>query len=68
STQRTRRQYPCAVCHKTFGRLDNLKRHYKTHTGERPYFCTYPSCHKCFARSDQLARHQVTHTNMAQSQ
>uniref|UniRef100_A0AAQ4NVJ6 Kruppel like factor 13 n=1 Tax=Gasterosteus aculeatus aculeatus TaxID=481459 RepID=A0AAQ4NVJ6_GASAC len=33
-----------------------------THTGERPFPCTWPDCSKKFARSDELARHYRTHT------
>ncbi|ORY07435.1 hypothetical protein K493DRAFT_273441 [Basidiobolus meristosporus CBS 931.73] len=68
TSPRSNRQYSCTICDKTFGRLDNLKRHYRTHTGERPFYCTHPNCQKSFARSDQLARHVTIHTNMAQSQ
>ncbi|KAK9764383.1 hypothetical protein K7432_008155 [Basidiobolus ranarum] len=53
--------YNCPVCDKMFLRSDNLNRHIKTHTGEKPYRCEYPDCHKQFSRSDELKRHFKVH-------
>ncbi|KAJ2934585.1 hypothetical protein H1R20_g2493, partial [Candolleomyces eurysporus] len=37
--------------------------HDKTHTGEKPFVCTFPLCEKRFSRSDELTRHSRIHSN-----
>lgn len=48
-------------CNKAFSRLENLKIHQRSHTGERPYGCQYEGCLKAFSNSSDRAKHQRTH-------
>uniref|UniRef100_A0A1I8GRD5 Early growth response protein 1 n=1 Tax=Macrostomum lignano TaxID=282301 RepID=A0A1I8GRD5_9PLAT len=52
----------CTVpdCDRRFSRSDELTRHLRTHTGQKPFQC--PLCSRSFSRSDHLTTHHRTHT------
>ncbi|USW57029.1 hypothetical protein Slin15195_G103480 [Septoria linicola] len=57
--------FVCNICQKTYGRIDHLARHFRSHTNEKPFRCL--ECGKTFARADLLKRHTTLHTSTEQS-
>uniref|UniRef100_A0A672FUL0 Ras responsive element binding protein 1a n=1 Tax=Salarias fasciatus TaxID=181472 RepID=A0A672FUL0_SALFA len=54
-----KRKKICNVCGKRFWSLQDLTRHTRSHTGERPYQCQ--TCERTFTLKHSLVRHQRIH-------
>lgn len=48
-------------CNKSFNSRWSMTRHFRTHTGERPFKCSHPGCNKEFVQKCSLTRHEQTH-------
>lgn len=55
-----KKRHVCPDCGKRFTRPDELKRHHRIHTGDKPFSCKY--CPRSFSRSDHLRTHTRSHT------
>ncbi|KIP09882.1 hypothetical protein PHLGIDRAFT_296537 [Phlebiopsis gigantea 11061_1 CR5-6] len=55
-----KKRYPCGECGKRFERPSSLETHMHSHTGERPFKCTYHGCEKMFSTRSNMQRHLRT--------
>ncbi|TPX65154.1 hypothetical protein CcCBS67573_g08212 [Chytriomyces confervae] len=51
----------CAVCLKEFTKNAKLQLHLMSHSGERPFKCTFEGCTKAYSRKSHLDVHALSH-------
>ncbi|CZR35977.1 putative transcription factor Pig1p [Fusarium proliferatum ET1] len=51
--------FQCSYCQRSFGRVDHLTRHIRSHAQDKPFRCHV--CDKAFGRQDILKRHVLGH-------
>jgi uncharacterized Zn-finger protein len=54
--------HACTTCPRKFLAPSALRVHVRTHTGEKPYPCTFPGCEYACSQSGSLKTHVRTHT------
>ncbi|KAI8143823.1 hypothetical protein BJV82DRAFT_479858, partial [Fennellomyces sp. T-0311] len=54
-------RYSCPYCRKGFSRPSSLRTHTYSHTGEKPFICTFDGCHRRFSVHSNLRRHLRIH-------
>lgn len=56
------KEYMCSTCGRSFKTKNQLKSHTNSHTGERPFKCTFDGCNKSFKSRSNRDTHMRSHT------
>ncbi|KAI9572150.1 hypothetical protein HD554DRAFT_2015430, partial [Boletus coccyginus] len=56
-------KYECDYCGKGFTRPSSLKIHLNSHTGEKPFTCTFQGCGRSFSVLSNMRRHARVHAD-----
>jgi uncharacterized Zn-finger protein len=62
--QKPNKKYKCTECDKSFTQQAHLQIHFRKHTGERPFHCSFPNCFKSFTQLGNLKTHERKHTGL----
>lgn len=54
--------HKCPDCGKEYDKSARLQRHMLTHSGEKPFACSWEGCALAYSRKDHLQRHMSVHT------
>lgn len=60
-TPETARRNRCTICQKQFKRPSSLQTHLYSHTGEKPFACTWDNCGRLFSVRSNMIRHRKLH-------
>ncbi|KAI7850070.1 hypothetical protein BDC45DRAFT_560507 [Circinella umbellata] len=55
-------KYACTYCRKIFTRPSSLRTHVYSHTGQKPFACTFRGCDKRFSVLSNMRRHMRRHS------
>ncbi|KLO14600.1 hypothetical protein SCHPADRAFT_812259, partial [Schizopora paradoxa] len=54
-------RYECTYCQKRFNRPSSLRIHINSHTGNKPFECTFTGCGRRFSVQSNMRRHARVH-------
>ncbi|KAH3679397.1 hypothetical protein WICMUC_001017 [Wickerhamomyces mucosus] len=66
-TPETAARNRCPQCQKQFKRPSSLQTHLYSHTGEKPFRCTFDGCGRMFSVRSNMIRHRKLHDRDAQT-